>query len=76
MAEKVVAPIIRRIYETTAFDPERGTYTAVVIRVEYPEGQFHDITVPKEKYNPEKVEEYVKEWLSKYGKWVGKKVKI
>jgi len=74
MAEEVVAPIIRRIYETTAFDPERGTYRAVVIRVEYPPGHFHDITVPKEEYDPEKVPEYVKDWLEKYGKWVGKKI--
>ena len=74
MAEEVKAPIIRRIYETTSFDPERGTYRAVVIRVEYPAGTFHDITIPKDEYNPEKVPEYVKEWLESYGKWVGKAV--
>jgi len=91
MAEEVKAPIIRRIYETTAFDPERGTYRAVVIRIEFPPGQFHDITVPKEEfppgqfhditvpkeeYDPEKVPEYVKEWLQKYGIWVGKEIKL
>ncbi len=74
MAEEIAAPVIRRIYETTAFDPEKGTYRAVVIRVEFPPGQFHDITVPKAEYDPEKVPEYVKEWLNSYGKWVGKKV--
>jgi len=76
MAEEVKAPVIRRIYETTAFDPERGTYRAVVIRVEFPPGQFHDITVPKSEYDPEKVPEYVKEWLAKYGKWVGSKIEL
>ena len=76
MAEEVKAPIIRRIYETTAFDPERGTYRAVVIRIEFPPGQFHDITVPKAEYDPEKVPEYVKRWLEQYGKWVGKEVKL
>jgi len=72
MAEEVKAPIIRRIYETTSFDPERGTYRAVVIRVEYPPGTFHDITIPKDEFNPKKVPDYVKEWLETYGQWVGK----
>ena len=72
--KEVYAPIIRRIYETTAFDPERGTYRAVVIRVEYPPGAFHDIYVPAEEYDPDKVPEYVKRWLERYGRWVGQKV--
>ena len=76
MAEEVKAPIIRRIYTTTAFDPERGTYRAVVIRIEFPPGRFHDITVPKEEYDPEKVPEYVKEWMQRYGIWVGKEIKL
>jgi len=76
VAEEVKAPIIRRIYETTCFDPERGTYRCVIIRVEYPEGHFHDITVPKDEYHPEKVPEYVKKWLEKYGRWVGEKIKL
>ena len=74
MAEEVKAPIIRRIYETTSFDPERGTYRAIVIRVEYPPGNYRDITIPKDEYNPEKVPEYVKEWFERYGKWEGKAV--
>lgn len=74
MPEEVEAPVIRRIYETTAFDAERGTYRAVVIRVEYPPGSFHDITIPKDEYDPEKVPQYVSEWLSQYGKWLGKSV--
>jgi len=74
MAEEVKAPIIRRIYETSVFDPERGTYRAVIIRVEWPPGSFHDITVPVEEYDPEKVDYYVKSWFEKYGKWIGKKV--
>ena len=71
--EEVKAPIIRRIYETTLFDPERGTYRAVVITVEV-NGTFHDITIPKDEYHPERVPEYVKEWFEKYGKWIGKSV--
>ena len=71
-----VKPVIRRIYETIAFDPEIGTYRAVCIRIEYPTGQFHDIYVPLEKYDPEKVDEYVRDWLRKYGKWVGREVPL
>jgi len=74
MPEEVIAPVVRRIYETTTFDPERGTYRAVVIRVEFPPGQFHDIVVPKDEYDPNKVPEYVKKWLEQYGRWVGKKI--
>ena len=74
--EKKVYPIIRRVYETVAFEPEKGTYRAVCIRVEYPPGTFHDIYVPLEEFDPEKVEEYVKNWLKRYGRWVGKEVKI
>lgn len=76
MAEEVVSPVVRRIYETTAFDPERGAYRAVVIRVEFPPGQFHDITVPKSEYDPNKVPEYVKAWLENFGRWVGQKVSV
>ena len=74
MAEEVKAPVIRRIYETTCFDPERGSYRCVIIRVEYPQGLFHDITVPKDSFDPERVPEYVKKWLEQYGRWVGKSI--
>jgi len=75
MAE-VARPVIRRIYETVLFDPEIGSYRAVVIRVEYPAGIFHDIPVRLEEYDPEKVEEYVRGWLKRYGKWVGREIKL
>jgi len=71
VAEEIKAPIIRRIYETTAFDPERGTYRAVIIRVEWPKGNFHDITIPVDEYDPDKVMDYVKDWFEKYGRWLG-----
>jgi len=74
MAEELKAPIIRRILERTAFDPEIGSYRVVVIRVEYPKGQFHDIEIPKEEYKPDRVVEYVKEWFETAGKWIGKAV--
>lgn len=74
MAEELAAPVVRRIYETTAFNAERGTYKAVVIRVEYPKGNYHDIVIPAEEYDPEKVPEYVKEWLIKYGRWYNKPI--
>ena len=73
---EVARPIIRRIYETTAFDPEKGTYRAVVIRVEYPRGVFHDIYVDVNAYDPNKVEDYVRSWLSRYGRWVGKEIEL
>jgi len=74
MAEELKAPIIRGIYETSAFDPEIGTYRAIVIRVEYPKGSFHDITIPKAEYEPAKALDYVKEWFETKGKWLGKTV--
>jgi len=74
MAEEKAFPIIRRVYESTCFDPERGTYRCVIIKVEYPQGNYHDITVPADEFDPDKVPEYVKNWLTKYGKWVGKKI--
>jgi len=73
---EVARPVIRRIYETTAFDPEKGTYRAVVIRVEWPKGVFHDIYVDVNEYDPNKVEDYVKNWLSRYGRWVGKEIEL
>lgn len=72
--EKVVAPIIRRIVETTCFDPERGTYKCIEIRVEVPGAGIHSIYIPAEEYDPNKVPQYVKEWYEKYGKWIGKAV--
>lgn len=75
MAEEF-KPTIHRIYETVAFDPERGTYRAVVIRVEYPKGRYHDIYVPADEYDPNKVPEYVKQWLERYGKWAGKTIEL
>ena len=63
---------IVRIFETIAFDPERGTYRAVDIRFEYPPGQFHDIYVPIDEYKgPEHAKQLVKEWIEKYGKALG-----
>ena len=69
-----IRPVIRRIYESVAFDPEKGTYRVVVIRVEYPPGYYQDITVPADEYDPNKVPEYVRKWFEKYGKWTGKSV--
>jgi len=39
---------VRRVYTTTTFDPERGHYRAVAIRIEFPEGHFEDIYIPQE----------------------------
>jgi len=72
--EKAPEAIIRRIIETTAFDPERGTYRAIDIRFEYPEGVFHDILIPKEEYTPELAEKKVREWIEKYGVLVGRRI--
>ena len=69
-------PVIRRIIETVAFDPERGTYRAVEIRIEYPKGVYHSILIPIEEYDPDKVDEYVKNWLKRYGKWIGKSIEL
>ena len=75
MSEKE-KPRIVRIYETTAFDPERGVYRAVVIRIEYPKGHYHDIYVPLEEYDPDKVDEYVRNWIKRYGRWVGREIEL
>jgi len=76
MGEEKKAPeaIIRRIIETTAFDPERGTYRAINVRFEYPEGVFHDILIPKEEYTPEEAERRIREWIEKYGVLVGRRI--
>jgi hypothetical protein len=72
MAKEEFVPRIVRIFETTAFDPEKGTYRAVDIRFEYPEGVFHDILVPMDEYKgPEDAKKRVKEWIEKYGKAIG-----
>ena len=63
---------IVRIFETIAFDPERGTYRAIDIRFEYPPGQFHDIYVPIDEYQgPDHAKQLVREWVEKYGKAIG-----
>jgi len=77
MAEgKKLRVMIRQIYETTAFDPERGVYRAVAIRVELPGGIIRDILIPADEYNPELVDHYIREWWSKYGKWLGKQLEM
>jgi len=58
---------IRRFWHTVAFDPERGHYRAVSIRIEYPKGQYHDILIPEAEYSPRVALERVKEWVERYG---------
>jgi hypothetical protein len=63
---------IVRVFETVGFDPERGTYRAVDIRFEYPEGTYHDLLIPLEEYKgPEDAKKRVKEWVEKYGRAIG-----
>ena len=71
--EKPKARIIR-IFEISAFDPERGTFRGVNIRFEYPvgSGNYPDIVIPLEEYTPEEAERRVREWIQKYGGIVGK----
>lgn len=71
--EKPRARIVR-IFETVCFDPERGTYRCVDIRVEYPPGQYHDIYIPVEQYDPDKVPEIVAEWKRRFGELIGREV--
>ena len=67
-------PKILRVYESWAFDPERGSYRAVFVRFEYPPGQIHDIPIPKEEFTPEEAERRVKEWVRSYGVLIGKEI--
>ena len=73
--EKPKARIIR-IFEISAFDPERGTFRGVNIRFEYPvgSGNYHDIVIPLEEYTPEEAERRVREWIQKYGGIIGKEL--
>ena len=73
--EKAAFPVIRQIFESTCFDPNRGAYDCVIIRVEWPPGYYHNIEIPRDEYDPNRVDEYVREWFIKYGRWVGKEIK-
>jgi len=64
---------IVRIFETVAFDVQKGTYRAVDIRVEV-NGHFADILIPKDEYDPSKVQDYVKEWWERQGRWIGAEI--
>jgi len=73
--EKPKAKIIR-VFETVAFDPEKGSYRAVNVRFEYPvgSGNYYDIVIPLEEYSPEEAERRVREWIQKYGAIMGKEL--
>ena len=74
--EKKPKAKIIRVFETVAFDPEKGSYRAVDVRFEYPigSGNYHDITIPLEEYTPEEAERRVREWVQKYGSLMGKEL--
>jgi len=67
---------IIRVFETVAFDPERGSYRAVNVRFEYPvdSGNFYDVLIPWEQYSPEEAERRVREWVQKYGRLMGREL--
>ena len=73
--EEPKAKIIR-VFETVAFDPEKGSYRAVDVRFEYPvgSGNYYDIVIPFEEYTPEEAERRVREWVQKYGSLMGKEL--
>ena len=73
--EKPKARIVA-VFETSAFDPEKGTYRAVNVRIEYPigSGRYHDILIPVEEYSPEEAERRVREWVEKYGSILGREL--
>jgi len=58
-------PRIVRIWETTAFDPERGHHRAVNVRFEHSPGRYEDILIPVDEYSPEEARRRVKEWIEK-----------
>jgi len=64
-------PRITRVFETTAVDPERGTYRAVNVRFEYAPGRYEDLLIPLEEYSPDEAKRRVKEWCEKYGVVIG-----
>ena len=74
--EKKLKAKIIRVFETVAFDPEKGSYRAVDVRFEYPigSGNYYDIVIPFEEYTPEEAERRVREWVQKYGSLMGKEL--